>query len=76
MQYTVYIDDDTSRDLSAAALKLGANRNAIILQALQEWLAAQKAAEALNQEAARTDNPLGDVGQGQESLPESAATHC
>lgn len=49
MQYTIYIDDDTSRRLSEAALKRGANRNAIILQALQEWLTAQKAAEALDQ---------------------------
>ena len=53
MQYTVYIDDDTSRQLSEAALKRGANRNAIILQALQEWLAAQKAAEALDQAGSR-----------------------
>ncbi|HIV72617.1 MAG TPA: ribbon-helix-helix domain-containing protein [Candidatus Aquabacterium excrementipullorum] len=53
MQYTVYIDDDTSRQLSEAALKRGANRNAIILHALQEWLAAQRAAEALNQASAR-----------------------
>lgn len=53
MQYTVYIDDDTSRQLSEAALKRGANRNAIILQALQEWLAAQKAAEGLDQAKAR-----------------------
>ncbi|RRS05781.1 CopG family transcriptional regulator [Aquabacterium soli] len=53
MQYTVYIDDQTSRQLSEAALKRGANRNAIILQALQEWLAAQKAAEALDQSSTR-----------------------
>ena len=56
MQYTVYIDDDTSRQLSEAALKRGANRNAIILQALKDWLAAQKAAEALDQANTRQTN--------------------
>lgn len=55
MQYTVYIDDETSRQLSEAALKRGANRNAIILHALQEWLAAQRAAETLNQAAVRAE---------------------
>lgn len=55
MQYTVYIDDDTSRQLSEAALKRGANRNAIILQALQEWLAAQRAADGLKQSGTRQD---------------------
>lgn len=55
MQYTVYIDDDTSRQLSEAALRRGANRNAIILQALQEWLAKHRAADGLNQAATRQE---------------------
>lgn len=63
MQYTVYIDDQTSRQLSEAALKRGANRNAIILKALQEWLATQKAAETQEQsstrQASRNEQPIG-----------------
>lgn len=55
MQYTVYIDDETSRQLSEAALRRGANRNAIILHALQEWLAAQRAADGLKQANTRQD---------------------
>lgn len=38
MQFTVYIDDETSRQLSQAALKRGANRNSLILHAVQDWL--------------------------------------
>ena len=39
MNFNIYLDDDTGRQLTIAAKDSGENRNALIRQAVAEWLA-------------------------------------
>ena len=39
MHINVYFDDETGERLTAVATKVGETRNAVIRQAVQEWLA-------------------------------------
>ena len=39
MHFNVYFDDETGEQLNAAATQVGETRNAVIRQAVQEWLA-------------------------------------
>ena len=38
MHFNIYLDDETGERLTKAAKKAGENRNAVIRQAVQEWL--------------------------------------
>jgi Ribbon-helix-helix protein, copG family len=38
MHFNIYLDDETGQRLTAAAKERGENRNAVIRQAVQEWL--------------------------------------
>jgi hypothetical protein len=38
MHFNIYLDDQTGRELAAAAQETGETRNALIRQAVQEWL--------------------------------------
>jgi len=38
MHFNIYLDDETGQRLTAAAKVRGENRNAVIRQAVQEWL--------------------------------------
>ena len=38
MNFNIYIDDETGRQLSQAAKTAGASRNALVRQAVSEWL--------------------------------------
>jgi hypothetical protein len=38
MHFNIYLDDKTGQQLTAAARERGENRNAVIRQAVQEWL--------------------------------------
>ncbi len=41
MHFNIYLDDETGQQLTAAAKELGENRNAVIRQAVQDWLRRQ-----------------------------------
>ncbi|WP_194266256.1 CopG family transcriptional regulator [Dechloromonas sp. H13] len=39
MNFNIYLDDETGQQLAVAAKESGENRNALIRQAVAEWLA-------------------------------------
>ena len=41
MHFNIYLDDETGQRLTAAAKELGENGNAVIRQAVQDWLRRQ-----------------------------------